>query len=247
MRGLSEEGGLSFPQFISKTFLRTRLAHQRRQLIRPPHPHPLPPKAGGEGTRSAAVVWLLALNSRLSSQQHHPGHCACGFTEDRSTDPVDSRDIDDRVEHQDVFATDVRSRLARGERADHQLGNAERQCAHGRCSDGRSRRTAERQNATHFSSRLCGGDDVRHTERRHRHRLSAIILITQQCQRRTRRREDLLARDVCRDTRRTKTTGIDNTRRHAVLVQQVADEGDLKPLRVERSEQIDRHDCATPD
>ena len=83
-----------------------------------------------------------------------------GIVEHRAADPIQPGKIDDRIEHQDVFVADVVPHLARGQRADHQLGHSQRQCPHGGGADSSACRTAERDNARDLALRVMLGDQL---------------------------------------------------------------------------------------
>ena len=57
---------------------------------------------------------------------HHARHRGRGCRENAAADTIEARDVDYGIEHQDVFIGDVGTNLSRRQRADHQLGNAQR-------------------------------------------------------------------------------------------------------------------------
>src|SRR5262249_61508391 len=75
-----------------------------------------------------------------------------------AADAVEAADIDDAVHHRHVADADVWPHLARGEGADHDLGDAERQRAHGGGADGGAGAAAEAQGAVEaaFVVQLAG-------------------------------------------------------------------------------------------
>ena len=108
-------------------------------------------RGGDEGAVGLRIAELRIADSDGSSELHHPRHRGGGFAQNRAADAVDAGDIDDRVEHQDVFVADLGPHLAGGERADHQLGHAERQRPHRGRADGRAGRAAEAEDAFDLS------------------------------------------------------------------------------------------------
>ena len=79
----------------------------------------------------------LALDGERLSRCHACDR-AGGVGDDARGHRVDAGDVDDRVHHRDVDGSHIGSCVSRGERRDHQLRDADRQCTHRRSRDGRS-------------------------------------------------------------------------------------------------------------
>jgi hypothetical protein len=182
-----------------------------------------------------------SMGDLCAGERDHASHGSGGFGEDLAADAVDPGDVDDRVQHHDVFAADVGTRLPRCQSADHQLGDAQRQRSHGGCPDCRSGRTTECQHAVDFSASVRGRDEIRGTDGGGCHRLAAIVLLAQSGQRSSALVEEIFPTDIGRDGRFTETSRIDHASADAVVVKQVSHECDLVAFGVERSEKVNRH------
>ena len=76
---------------------------------------------------------------RRCGMRHEAGHRPRRLREHLPAHAVEPENVDDRVEHEDVFVADELPHRAGRERAQHDLGYAERQRSHRRGGYGRSR------------------------------------------------------------------------------------------------------------
>ena len=74
--------------------------------------------------------------------------------QDRPADPVEAGDVDDGVQHRGCLCRRHRGGPARGEGADHELRDADRQRPHGRGADRRARRAAQAERRRRPPSRV---------------------------------------------------------------------------------------------
>jgi len=168
-------------------------------------------------------------------------HCVGGLQENGAADAVESGEIDDGVEHEDVFVAHVLPDLSRSERADHHFRDTERQRPHRQRCNRCPRRPAETEHAGNVSLRVPIVNDVCRAEGRRRHRFPAVGKPPHFGERRARGGENFLARDVCVDSRIAETSRIDEQCRHTEREEPIAYERGLGGFGVECGEEKDGH------
>ena len=171
---------------------------------------------------------------------HEPGHGARGLGEDRSADPVDSRDVDDRVEHEDVFVADKLPHHAGGQGTHHDFRHAEWQRLHRGRADRRSSRAAEGEDARDFILRVRVARKARRTCGRGRDGLTAVSVPAHEFERRAPELEDVFPGNLRRYSRASKGSDVDDSHGDAPRAEQVADESGLVTLCVECGKQQNR-------
>ena len=113
-------------------------------------------------------------------------------------------DVDDRVEHEDVFVADELPHHAGGERAHHDLRHAERQRPHRRRPDRRARRAAEAEDARDLAPRVRVAREARRACGGRRHGLAAVGVPAHRSSVVPAELEDALAGDVRRNSGRPR-------------------------------------------
>ncbi len=166
---------------------------------------------------------------------------ASRFAEDFAGDAIEPGNVDNGVEHQDVFVTHVVPNLPRGKRADHDFRDADRQSAHGGGADRGSGRAAQSNDAsdvpicmrlrnergggtsgsTHGGPAITGGGQARGVFSGRGKELSSV--------------------DGRRDGRRRQAASVDQLHWNSIPCQQTAYELRLGPLGIQRGN--DEHDA----
>jgi len=179
---------------------------------------------------------------RIDRELDHAGHRMGRFGQHGAADAVEPKDVDDRVDHHDVFVADEGTHVAGGQGADHHLGHSQRQRAHDGGADRSTRPTADGQYAGDFSLGVVSGNKGRGAGGGVRDGQPPIIAAAHLFERSAGRLKDLLAGDVARECRFAEASGVDNGGWHSQRVEPIADVTDLGSLSVEGSEQVDVHD-----
>ena len=179
---------------------------------------------------------------RLRRLPDHPGHGPGRLGQNQAADPVQARDVHHRIQHQDVFVADVLPDLAGGERADHQLGHADRQAAHGRGADGGAGRPAQGQHAVQLAAGMGLGHQPRRAGRGQRHRRAPVVPLLQFRQRGPGGLEHGFPRHFARERRLAQAARVHDHHRDAQAPQAVPHKGRFGPFGIERDQQVDCHD-----